>query len=314
MMKRTVFYLISSAILIFGTAITGCGKRALPIQETETVFTEDFDGRKSAFDLFGGGMVYNETLLSEGKDVLFSYELPVISPEKLGDIQIRSVQVKGEGDYQVIPDGFTTGDVYRGWYYYYLHLKVSASPEKPASFAVESIDLSIDGKPYRYTPAKMAFCNPKGYRPEVLLDERGILLYEDPPETIMNELPDDPAHPASVTLEVNEDCTFRSMEAMSFLDVTDLSCFVNGKKIFLSDTDQELDISLKQGDHLTLSYCLSYQDGISDTDLVKTSRIFTFEDSSHVRFMMNEPQGFLIIGFEGDQMIRNYIDREILGI
>ena len=280
--------------------------------ETETVLPEAYDGKKASFDLFGGGMVYNETLLSEGEDTFFSYELPVIAPEKLNDIRIRSVHVTGEGDYQVIPDGYTTGDVYRGWYYYYLHLKVSASLEKPASFEVESIDLTIDGYPYSYTPAKMAFCNPMGYRPEILPDERGILLYEDPPETIMNELPDDPADPASVTLEVNEDCTFISMEAMSFLNVTDLSCFVNGKKIFVSDT--EPDISLKQGDHLTLSYCLSYQEGISETDLIKTSRILTFEDREHVRYMMNEPQGFLIIGFEGDQMIRNYIDREILGI
>ena len=312
-MKRIEFCLIFLTILIFGTILTGCGKRVDSDQKTDPVLTEDLNSKKSSFDLFGGGMVFNETLLSEGEDVFFSYELPVIAPEKLNDIQLRSVHVTGEGDYQVIPDGVTEGDVYRGWYYYYLHLKVSASLENPASFAVESIDLVIDGSPYSYVPAKMVFCNPKGFRPEVHPDERGILLYEDPPETIMNGLPDDPASPASVTLEVNEDCHFISMEAMSFLDVTNISCFVNGKKVFVSESAPELNISLLQGDHLTISYCLSYQDGISDTDLIKTSRILTFEDRDHVRYFMNEPQGFLIIGFEGDQMIRNYIDREILG-
>ena len=258
--------------------------------------------------LFGGGMVYGSTLISGDDNTFFSYELPVISPIKIKNMTVSSVHVSGKGNYQIQPDGFSFGNTYKGWYYYYIHLKVKLSQDIPADLVIDHLDLEIDGKKYSYTPYRMAFFNTEGLYREKIPDDEGILLYKDPPAVIRSTIPDDPSEPDILLLEVNEDCTYTGTEALDFLDLTDISYKIN-EEPYIPENDR---IELRKGDLFEISCCLQYQEGLSDSDMIKTSRIIHYEDKDGNPCIMNDPQGYIIIGFEEDRMIRHYIDREIL--
>ena len=309
--RKKVLY---SAVLISALLLSGCGKDTrmdtspepqAGKKDTSLIGT----GQDQSFgtDLFGGGMVYNSTLLTDEK-LFCSYELPVISPRKLNNIRIVQANVSGEGTYEIITDDVSSGNVYKGWYYYYLHFRVSVSQQTPADFSIDSFDLDIDGEPYVYTPAKMVFYNTEGFFGEKISDEGKALLYLDAPEALQNTIHDDPSDPVTFVMEVNEDCTLRDFCALDFLDVSDISYFVNEEEVFT----EKGGLSLKKGDELEISFCLNYQEGLSDSDLIKTSRIISYETLDGTSWLVNDPQGFLIIGFEEDRMIHNYIDKVLL--
>ncbi len=273
-------------------------------------------------EIFGGGMVRNTTLYSGKEEMELSFELPVISRKELKEIKVDHYRITGEGDYRITQGETTAGDVYQGWYYYYIHLMIALDNDPPASFSIDSMDVTIDGKAYSYTPGCMKFYNIPGFYHEEIPDDSGILLYKDTPEVILSTIPSDKAHPVSISLEVNEDCTITGFEALDFVEITNVKWKVNGTLISPQEgltpqedqekfTSQESRISLKKGDEVEVSFNLAYQDGYSDSDLIKTSRIFRYEDSEGKQYVLNEPHGFLLIGFENDRMIHNYIDREL---
>ena len=213
-------------LLVSAGLLYGCSSPAYT-EEPSAVSSETEDLFASGTDLFGGGMVRNATLLSGGMDEVFSYELPVISPKELKSIEPEQIHVSGEGNYSVEWDNVSSGGVYKGWYYYYIHLKVCADQEKAAAFFVDSIDLQIDGAAYRYTPECLAFYNPKGLYGKEMPDDQGALLYIDSPEVILPSIPSDPNHPLIITLEVNDDCTLTDFTALDFLEIQLIDCKIN---------------------------------------------------------------------------------------
>ena len=291
-------------------ALAGCG--------IVCHFQEKADASMTGKDYYGGGMVYNAALFSEDIDPeapeessFFSYELPLISDHEVKEISVTEINVSGEGTeeggYLIRPDGFTSGDFYNGWYYYYIHLKAAMSQDHPISLTVDSVDLMIDNLPYTYIPYEMRFYNTRGMYRDLYTDDADILFYHDPPSMICSHIPDDEENPMVISLEAGENCTIKSIEALDFLDIVNLSCKIN---------EEETDwhggsLPVKKDDIIELSFNLKYQDGISDEHLVKSSRILLCEDSRGNTFLFNEPQGFSIIGFENDQMIHTYIDQEL---
>ena len=212
-----------------------------------------------------------------------------------------------DADSVISLDHVTYGDCYRGWYYYYLHLKARLPQEEPLYYSVDALDVSIDGEAFSYTPESMYFCNTKGYYQRDIPDDSGILVYHDPPEVLMNKLPDDPDSPEVLSLEAMEDCAITDINALDFVSFENMSCKVNGTEV---PWPQER-LSLNKGDVAEFSYNLSYQDGTDETSLIKASRMVMYEDARGNECIMNEPQGFSIIGFEGDHMIKEYIDEVI---
>lgn len=298
---------LSGILFLFSASVSGCSsavttkeKDADPF-ETESIFSNETD-------LFGGGMVCNATLLSGGIDEVYSYELPVLSPKELKSIELEEIHTSGEGNYKVLWDHVSTGGIYKGWYYYYIHLKVGADQSSRASFQVDSLDLMIDGVSYQYSPRSFVFYNTKGLFDQDLSDESGILLYLDSPEVILSAIPSDPQNPVRISLEVNEDCVLEDFLALDFLNITNLTFRVNDIQQEKSDTKG---LSLQKGDALEISFNLEYQEGFSGADLIKTSRILKYR-SNGKEYLLNEPQGFALIEFEDDQMIHQYIDQEIL--
>ncbi len=272
----------------------------------------------SSGNYYGGGMVCNAALLSEETDLsapeafsFFSYELPLISDHEIKDLTVSDIHVSGEGSkedgYLIRPDGYTFGDVYQGWYYYYIHLKAAMTQDHPISLTVDSVDLMIDRLPYTYVPYDMRFFNTRGMYGEYYTDDADILFYHEPPAMIYSHIPDDPDNPAQLILEAGEDCTIKTIEVPDFLDITDLSWKINGEEAAFQGSS----LPVKKGDIIELTFLLSYREGFSDENLIKTSRILFCEDKEGKPFLFNEPQGFSIIGFENDEMIHNYIDREL---
>ena len=308
-MRLSVRTTCLTAIILFSAAFAGCASRP-SVNETKETCSISETEKDSTMEnvLYGGGMVCNATLFSGEEEEEFSYELPVFSRKEIKEIKVDRYRISGEGDYKITQEETTAGDVYRGWHYYYIHLKVSARPDQPADFSIDSLDLNIDGELYSYTPRSMRFYNPKGLYGQDIPDDGGILLYTDAPEAILSVIPSDPSRPVTIRLEVNEDCTITAFEALDFLDITNITRKVNN-----SPVPGEGFLSLKKGDEIELSFCLNYKEGFSDSDLIKASRIIRYQDQKGREYLLNEPQGFLIIGFENDSMIRNYIDREIIG-
>lgn len=302
---------LAAAIIFSGTLTlcTGCAGRSQEAASGTGYTAEQETSSKEDPELYGGGMVYNATLFPGDAEEEFSYELPVLSQKELKEIKIENYSVSGEGDYRITQEETTAGNVYRGWYYYYLHLKVSASPDHPADFSIDSLDLTVDGEPFSYTPGSMRFYNPAGLYGKDIPDDGGILLYKEAPEAILSEIPSDPSHPVRILLEVNEDCTISGFDALDFLEIQTVSRKINNVPV----SGEDYPLSLKKGDELEISFCLKYKEGFSDSDLIKASRIIRYQDGQGREYLLNEPQGFLLIGFENDRMIRNYIDREIIG-
>ena len=144
-MRLSVRTTCLTAIILFSAAFAGCASRP-SVNETKETCSISETEKDSTMEnvLYGGGMVCNATLFSGEEEEEFSYELPVFSRREIKEIKVDHYRISGEGDYKITQEETTAGDLYRGWYYYYIHLKVSARPDQPADFSIDSLDLNDD--------------------------------------------------------------------------------------------------------------------------------------------------------------------------
>lgn len=257
----------------------------------------------------GGGMVKNMTLAAENTDGPLAYEIPLISRRKLRKVTYDDCRMSGTGSIEITCDGMSGGKVWKGYYYYFLHFRVSVPQDEPVNVRVETLELTADGKKIHYMPDVLTFCNTRAYfeseDPPCAVGD--ALLYEDAPALLMGELPDDPHNPEFFSLEVNRDCIIRDFRCPGLLEISNAEILRNGDTVPLGEEG----IALKAGDRVEIFFNLAYAEGVSDASLVKTSWYLLYEEADGKQYILEEPQGFMVFNIRDDRFVRNYIDQLI---
>lgn len=109
-----------------------------------------------------------------------------------------------------------------------------------------------------------------------------------------------------ITLEIQNDCTISEFNCLDFVSINNLAVKVNGNKTDFSDG-----ISVKKGDKVSFEYTLDYKEKVSSMDLLKTTLYITYMDKDKEKLAFIDEQGLMIINYQNDNFVKEYIDNEL---
>lgn len=276
---------VSSVILLVMLQLTACNRD------------------KGKFEVYGGELVKNVSMYSSDNKSELSYEFPIIISEKIDDFSVDVYNISGVGDYKIKTKKLTGGEEYNGWFYYYGNITVKIAESEPANFSIDSIDMLINDKEVHYEMSKMQFYNTLGYYNESVISDSSDIVYANGSTYLYQNIPENEDEPESMELEINNDCIITEFKALDLLNVTNLKVFVNNK-----EADSKNGIVVHAGDRVVLQYNLKYKENISKKNLLKATKLISYLNSDGKKCVFIDTQGFMIIAYDNDSFIKEYID------
>ena len=68
---------------------------------------------------------------------------------------------------------------------------------------------------------------------------------------------------------------------------------------------------MKKGDKVSFEYTLEYKEKVSSMDLLKTTLYITYMDKDKEKLAFIDEQGLMIINYQNDNFVKEYIDNEL---
>lgn len=261
------------------------------------------DKKEEAFEIYGGNMVKNNTMFTSRQDNALAYELPIVSSVEITDFEITEFHVTGTGEYNIDTNGLTGGEIYNGWYYYFVNLSVSVSMDETADFSIDSVDMRINNKLVNYTIGDMKFSNTTGRYEEQVIDDRTDLVYANGTTALYQVIPSEKEDAECMSLEIQEDCTITDFNASDYLEIKNLKVFVNDKAVSFDGN-----LQVHAGDIVNFSYNLSYKNDVHAWNLLKATKVISYTNASGEKCVFSDAQGFMVINYVNDGFVKEYID------
>ena len=233
-----------------------------------------------------------------------AYELPIISNQKITSFEIEDYNISGEGSYDIKYEKLSGGEKYNGWYYYFANLKVKVDNDVKADFSVDSVNINVNNQNIKYNISKMHFANTEGYWGEKYNTKKRDFVYDCKKTFLFQNIPKNDVQ--IITLEIQNDCTISEFNCLDFVSINNLAVKVNGNKTDFSDG-----ISVKKGDKVSFEYTLDYKEKVSSMDLLKTTLYITYMDKDKEKLAFIDEQGLMIINYQNDNFVKEYIDNEL---
>lgn len=260
------------------------------------------NSEKEELQVYGGDIVKNNTLMVNGN--YLAYELPIISNQKITSFEIEDYNISGEGSYDIKYEKLSGGEKYNGWYYYFANLKVKVDNDVKADFSVDSVNINVNNQNIKYNISKMHFANTEGYWGEKYNTKKRDFVYDCEKTFLFQNIPKNDVQ--IITLEIQNDCTISEFNCLDFVSINNLAVKVNGNKTDFSDG-----ISVKKGDKVSFEYTLDYKEKVSSMDLLKTTLYITYMDKDKEKLAFIDEQGLMIINYQNDNFVKEYIDNEL---
>ncbi|MBQ4069536.1 MAG: hypothetical protein IJC76_09820 [Lachnospiraceae bacterium] len=253
-------------------------------------------------EVYGGEIVKNSTLSYSEK--YLSYELPIISSQKIKDFKINEYIISGNGSFDIKYKDLTGGEKYKDWYYYFANIEVKIDSDIDTEISVDSIDMSINGNSINYEVADLNFSNTKAVLGNDIDVEKRSFVYDMEKVYLYQYIPE---NKQIIALDIQEDCTITGFKIIDFVDIENLVTKVN-------DTEKNLDegIVVKKGDKVTFEYNLKYKENVSKNNLIKTTSYITYLEENNKDCAFIDEQGIMIINYMNDQFVKDYIDNDII--
>lgn len=263
-----------------------------------------FSGCNSNKDtIYGEDLVKYSTLYDTQSEL--SYEFPIICRTKIEDFAIEGYNITGDGDYVINYNGLTGGEKYKGWYYYFAAITVGINCDVPTEFEIESVDMNINGNRVNYILDKMYFTNVYGKYGKTYLTDTNAILYENGgPSHLVSKISDDLIY--EVDFGVTENCIINDIGYFDFVEINNIEAEVNGESVTFDNN-----LSLKKGDYVRFKYNLSYKNGVSEKNLIKSTFYVKYKTNGINNIFVDE-QGIIIVDLLNDNFIKNYIDQELV--
>ena len=280
-MKKRLFILLCLVITIVAVEVSGCSSK------------------DAALSIYGGELIKNNTI--KVNDYALAYELPIVSNKKIETVTIEEFIVSGDGDYDIQFQGITDPVKYEGMYYCFANLMITVNPDSDTNFSVDKVRMLINGERIEYEVGTLKFCSAKKYFDGDVITRDNYFVYKGGKTYLYHAIPNiDKQYQA---FEVERPCTIKSIEMLDFVDVNNLKVYLNGTEVTFQNG-----IDVAVGDEVNFEYTLSYKDGVSGTDILKTTFFMLFSDEKGNEHVFLDEQGLMIIDFNEDRFIKNYID------
>lgn len=266
------------------------------------IFLAACSNKNSQIIVHGGDIIKNNTIMTSEK--YLSYELPIITNCKVDTFEIEEYKVSGEGNYDIKFEKLTGGEKYKGWYYYFANLSVKVSNDVKADFFINYVSININDKDVKYEIPNLHFSNAIGALGKDYNTKKKNFVYNCEKTFLHQYIPSDTIQ--SISLEIKKDCTITEFKMLDFVSIENLDIKVNDKK-----ADIVNGLSVNKGDIVTFDYTLSYKENASDMDLLKTTSYITSIDEQGKKCVFVDEQGVLIINYQNDKFIKDYIDEKL---
>ena len=240
------------------------------------------NSEKEELQVYGGDIVKNNTLMVNGN--YLAYELPIISNQKITSFEIEDYNISGEG--------------------YFANLKVKVDNDVKADFSVDSVNINVNNQNIKYNISKMHFANTEGYWGEKYNTKKRDFVYDCEKTFLFQNIPKNDVQ--IITLEIQNDCTISEFNYLDFVSINNFAVKGNGNKTDFSDG-----ISVKKGDKVSFEYTLDYKEKVSSMDLLKTTLYITYMDKDKEKLAFIDEQGLMIINYQNDNFVKEYIDNEL---
>lgn len=152
----------------------------------------------------------------------------------------------------------------------------------------------------------MRFTNTLDLYGEECLDAEADFIYTSSPVIMYQYIPYDRVQ--ELGLKAQYDCIVTGIEALDYINIDNLKWYVNGAQV-----QMENGIKICAGDSLGISYTLSYKDGVSKTNIMKTTQAIKYINSEGEECIFSHPHGFIIVDFSNDNFVKRYIDDNLGG-
>ncbi|MFQ9516572.1 MAG: hypothetical protein ACLRZ9_12215 [Eubacterium sp.] len=273
-------------VLICAVILIGCGKDT------------------SELEVYGGDIIKNNTMIAS--ENYWAYEVPIILNSKIKDFDIKEYKISGKGSYDIKFKELTGGEEYNGWYYYFANLEVSVDNDVRADFSVESIDMTINGENIKYVIPDLHFSNAAASLGAGYDTEKRNFVYNTENTFLYQYIPKETTQ--TIGLDIQNDCTITEFKILDFVVLENLVIKVNDK-----ETNLENGICVHKGDNVEFNYTLNYKEGVSETNLLKTTSYITYIDENDKKCAFIDEQGIMIINYQNDKFIKDYIDSKFGG-
>lgn len=273
-------------VLICAVILIGCGKDT------------------SELEVYGGDIIKNNTMIAS--ENYWAYEVPIILNSKIKDFDIKEYKISGKGSYDIKFKELTGGEEYNGWYYYFANLEVSVDNDVRADFSVESIDMTINGENVKYVIPDLHFSNAVASLGAGYDTEKRNFVYNTENTFLYQYIPKETTQ--TIGLDIQNDCTITEFKILDFVVLENLVIKVNDK-----ETNLENGICVHKGDNVEFNYTLNYKEGVSETNLLKTTSYITYIDENDKKCAFIDEQGIMIINYQNDKFIKDYIDSKFGG-
>lgn len=273
-------------VLICAVILIGCGKDT------------------SELEVYGGDIIKNNTMIAS--ENYWAYEVPIILNSKIKDFDIKEYKISGKGSYDIKFKELTGGEEYNGWYYYFANLEVSVDNDVRADFSVESIDMTINGENIKYVIPDLHFSNAVASLGAGYDTEKRNFVYNTENTFLYQYIPKETTQ--TIGLDIQNDCTITEFKILDFVVLENLVIKVNDK-----ETNLENGICVHKGDNVEFNYTLNYKEGVSEANLLKTTSYITYIDENDKKCAFIDEQGIMIINYQNDKFIKDYIDSKFGG-